>query len=279
MSHQRTGPRSSSRPKHQRASQGSGLIATGKSVRHSAKPKAALDDRSHRTIALIERLKLSCERLTRRARDADITIPDAGEKPDASSARQLQRTLADQCIVLRVRADPEPEYPVFHVDAERSMVQADADRPEPPDALQSQRGVIGIRLQELVRPVREPLDGLGERLVGAPEPRRGVMWHARLQRARPAAAMLGEGLVGERIQLARRDVRLELLVPAGGVKVGEPAAELRELRSREGGDFALDLLDLGHRPNIAGGPVVCERLELNCERPIRRAPRCWLQDT
>jgi len=29
-----------------------------------------------------ERLKLSCERLTRRARDADSKIPDAGEKPD-----------------------------------------------------------------------------------------------------------------------------------------------------------------------------------------------------
>ena len=53
-----------------------------------------------------------------------------------------------------------------------------------------------------------------------------------------------------------RDVRFELLVPAGGVKVGEPAAELGEFRSREGGDFALDLLDLGHRRNILGGPVV-----------------------
>src|SRR5574338_205805 len=36
----------------------------------------------------------SCERLTRRARDADMKIPDAGAKPDAPSARQLQRTLA-----------------------------------------------------------------------------------------------------------------------------------------------------------------------------------------
>ena len=107
MSHQRTGPRAKSRPKHQRASQASGLIATGKSVRHSAKPKAALDDRSHRTIALIERLKLSCERLTRRARDADITIPDAGEKPDAPSARRFQRTLASTSQ-MRERGVPEP---------------------------------------------------------------------------------------------------------------------------------------------------------------------------
>jgi hypothetical protein len=32
--------------------------------------------------------------LPRRARGADLKIPHAGEKPDASSARQLQRTLA-----------------------------------------------------------------------------------------------------------------------------------------------------------------------------------------
>ena len=183
---------------------------------------------------------------------------DSGCRRDTGCFQRpaAQRTLADQCTVLGVRADPEPRYPVLHIESERSIVPADADRSEPSDALESERRVIGIRLQELVRPVREPLDGLRERLVGAPEPRRGVMGHGRLEPARTAAAMLGEGLVSERVQLARPDVRLELLIPAGGVKVGEPAAELGELRSREGGDFALDLLDLGHRRNIAGGPVV-----------------------
>ena len=41
--------RHSSRPKVSRANQESGLIATGKSVRQPARPKAALDNRSHRT--------------------------------------------------------------------------------------------------------------------------------------------------------------------------------------------------------------------------------------
>jgi hypothetical protein len=49
MPYKRTAPRRRSRPTHQRASQESGLIATGRSVRHSAEPKAALDNRSHRT--------------------------------------------------------------------------------------------------------------------------------------------------------------------------------------------------------------------------------------
>ena len=44
-------------------------------------------------------MKLSCERSTR-SRDADGKIPDAGEKPDAPSARRPQRTLG----VRRVRA-------------------------------------------------------------------------------------------------------------------------------------------------------------------------------
>ena len=69
-----------------------------------------------------------------------------------------------------MRADPEPEDPVLHVDAECSAVQADTDRPESSDALEPERGVIGVRLEELVRLVREPPDGLRERLVGAPEP-------------------------------------------------------------------------------------------------------------
>lgn len=34
----------------------------------------------------------TCERLTERARDPDLRIPDAGEKPDAHAARQVQRT-------------------------------------------------------------------------------------------------------------------------------------------------------------------------------------------
>ena len=49
MSHKQPAPRATSRPKRPRASPKSGLIANGKSVRHSARPKAALDNRSHRT--------------------------------------------------------------------------------------------------------------------------------------------------------------------------------------------------------------------------------------
>ena len=49
MSHKQPAPHARSRPKHRRASQKSGLIANGKDVRQQAGPKAALDNRSHRT--------------------------------------------------------------------------------------------------------------------------------------------------------------------------------------------------------------------------------------
>jgi len=49
MSQKKTGRRTHPRPKDLRATQESGLIATGQHVRQSARPKAALDNRSHRT--------------------------------------------------------------------------------------------------------------------------------------------------------------------------------------------------------------------------------------
>jgi hypothetical protein len=49
MAQKKTAQRPQSQPKHPRAIQESGLIATRKHVRHSAGPKAALDNHSHRT--------------------------------------------------------------------------------------------------------------------------------------------------------------------------------------------------------------------------------------
>jgi hypothetical protein len=49
MPQKRTAQRAHSRPEAPRASQELGLIAKGKRVRQSAGPKAALDNRSHRT--------------------------------------------------------------------------------------------------------------------------------------------------------------------------------------------------------------------------------------
>lgn len=60
------------------------------------------------------RPELSCERLTRLARDGDLNIPVAGEITDAPSARQLQRTLAggrdDGCLTNLTELPPAVEY-------------------------------------------------------------------------------------------------------------------------------------------------------------------------
>ena len=68
--------------------------------------------------------------------------------------------------------------------------------------------------------------------------------------------MLRQRLVREPVQLTCSGIGLELLVPTGSVELGKPVPELRELGTGEGGDFALDLLDLGHMLNVARSPVV-----------------------
>ena len=54
-----------------------------------------------------------------------------------------------------MRADPKPQDPVRRVHGEGAIVSADPDGMEPTDALEVQRGMPWIRLQELELLVRE----------------------------------------------------------------------------------------------------------------------------
>ena len=78
---------------------------------------------------------------------------------------QHQASLCDDVIVLRVRADPEPQYPVGRIVRERTIVGTDTGRMKPAEALVIQGGMSRIGFQELKLRVRERLDSGGQRIV------------------------------------------------------------------------------------------------------------------
>lgn len=55
--------------------------------------------------------------------------------------------LADDVIILGVRADPVPEDTLVDVGADRPMMRADPHRPMPPDVFEVERRVARISLQ------------------------------------------------------------------------------------------------------------------------------------
>ena len=59
-------------------------------------------------------------------------------------------------------------------------------------------------------------------------------------------AMVRESLVGQPIQLARRRIFFELLVPRSRIKRRKPFPKGGELFGREAADVAFELLDLSH---------------------------------
>ena len=71
--------------------------------------------------------------------------------------------------------------------------------------------------------------------------------------------MVGQCLFGELIESARLHIGLDLAIPRCRVELRIPAAKLVELFVGERGDFAFELLDLGHafiiQPNTTK-PVV-----------------------
>jgi len=94
-------------------------------------------------------------------------------------------TSGDDAIVIRVRPNPEPEQSIRCVDRKRAIVNADADRVEPIDALEVQRGMSRIRLEQRKLFVREVAHGSGQRVIARPEAGRGMMGQS--LRERPAA--------------------------------------------------------------------------------------------
>jgi len=66
--------------------------------------------------------------------------------------------LAEQPIVVRMGADPEPDKPVGRFDCKGAVVSPHSRRPEAADLLEVERWVTGVFFQLRVRLVGEVLD-------------------------------------------------------------------------------------------------------------------------
>ena len=85
------------------------------------------------------------------------------------------RLLAKQAIVVGMTADPEPQEPIARLDAQGTMVPADAHGPEAPDLLEVEGRMSGILLQSSIGLIRERPHLRWQRVVCGPEGRRGVV--------------------------------------------------------------------------------------------------------
>jgi hypothetical protein len=62
------------------------------------------------------------------------------------------RRLAQQLVIITVRADPEPHYPIreaVRIDADNAVVQTNTPRPEASDLLQLKRRVPRVAFSSL----------------------------------------------------------------------------------------------------------------------------------
>jgi len=78
--------------------------------------------------------------------------------------------LADQPVVFVMRADPEPEYAVGGINAERAMACTHTYRPVALDTLEVERWVLRIDAQELIVVARQLLEFRREFVEPLPEP-------------------------------------------------------------------------------------------------------------
>jgi len=58
--------------------------------------------------------------------------------------------------------------------------------------------------------------------------------------------MVAKGFIGERVEFARFYVSLDLAIPCGGIKLGEPPPKLCELLGRKSRDPPFQRLELAH---------------------------------
>lgn len=87
----------------------------------------------------------------------------------------MQPALANEAIILRVAADPEPEATIWDLDRERTVVRADAHRAEPTNRLEVQGRMARVLLEEREVLVGEGAGVGGESVVERPELRRRVV--------------------------------------------------------------------------------------------------------
>lgn len=83
--------------------------------------------------------------------------------------RLQQPLLADDPIVIAMRPYPPPQNPVVCVNAERSIMDADAHRVMAPNTFEVKRGMSGVGLEQLELLVRQLAYGGRQCIVQPPE--------------------------------------------------------------------------------------------------------------
>src|SRR5580700_4034012 len=91
--------------------------------------------------------------------------------------------LSNHCIIIRMRADPEPDQIAVGFDCQCTIAQPHAHRPEPPNLLELQGGMLWISLEQLIVFVGEDTHLLGELFVILPKGPACQVPH--ISRARP----------------------------------------------------------------------------------------------
>jgi hypothetical protein len=91
------------------------------------------------------------------------------------SADSSNCPLGNHIIILGMRAYPEPEDPIVHIDAQRAVMQADTHGAISTDMLEVQGRMSGIGLQQIEALIRELLDVLRQSVIAAPKAWRCVV--------------------------------------------------------------------------------------------------------
>ena len=87
----------------------------------------------------------------------------------AREATHALRPLANQSVVVGMRADPEPEIAAVHVNGEGTVAWPDPDGPVTSDLLELQRRMAQIAFQKLIVRVGQLSNRKRQSLVGGPE--------------------------------------------------------------------------------------------------------------
>ena len=94
----------------------------------------------------------------------------------AKQLRAEKRGLANQLVVFRVRADPEPNDTVLSRYSYSSVLETNTGRPEAADFFEMQRRMLGVRLQQFEGFAGLFTDRSRKGVIAGPEIRRGVMY-------------------------------------------------------------------------------------------------------
>ena len=93
------------------------------------------------------------------------------------------RSASKQFVVVRVRADPEPDPVLSRPDSKRPMSNADPGRPDLADLLEVQGRMLRIGLQSLKVTIGKFSNRFWKRVVTSPKLRCGVVVHSGRVRA------------------------------------------------------------------------------------------------